>query len=134
MRGQAIVLSIWLPGGLFGMCALVLDVGSWFRADRSTQATADAAALAAVQELPDSPGTAPSVAITYANKNGGESTSSDVTIIELAGPERHGRVHVAWTGPPSSAKCSAWATLTSARPRRLAPTAWTRRSTSHRSP
>ena len=53
------------------MAALVLDVGSWFRAQRDTQAAADASALAAAQALPDEPGTASALAGEYVDKNGG---------------------------------------------------------------
>ena len=45
-RGQAAVLSVVFIAALLGAIALVLDVGSWFRAQRATQSAADAAALA----------------------------------------------------------------------------------------
>jgi hypothetical protein len=48
-----------------------LDVGSWYRADRATQATADAAALAGAQELIAGTSAASALADTYAVKNGG---------------------------------------------------------------
>ena len=57
--GQVAVLSVVFLTVLLGMSALVLDVGTWFRADRAAQATADAAALAAAQALPDDPSKAP---------------------------------------------------------------------------
>jgi hypothetical protein len=79
-RGQAIVITVVMITALLGMCALVLDVGSWFRADRATQATADAAALAGAQALPVDPAGATGSAVTYATKNGGGATSGDVTI------------------------------------------------------
>jgi hypothetical protein len=79
-RGQAIVIAVVMMTALLGLCALVLDVGSWFRADRATQATADAAALAGAQSLPTDPGTATGSAVTYADKNGGGADSGDVTI------------------------------------------------------
>ena len=69
--GQATVLSLVFLTVLLGMAALVLDVGSWYRADRDTQSTADAAALAGAQALPGDTGQAASLASTYANKNGG---------------------------------------------------------------
>ena len=68
-RGQAIVITVLMLTALLGLAALVLDVGSWFRAHRSLQATADAAALAGAQALPDDPGTANSLASNYAAKN-----------------------------------------------------------------
>ena len=39
-RGQATVLTLVFITALLGMAALVLDVGSWFRAQRDTQAAA----------------------------------------------------------------------------------------------
>jgi len=44
--GQAIVLLAVIMTVLLGAAGVVLDVGSWYRADRATQATADASALA----------------------------------------------------------------------------------------
>jgi len=49
----------------------VLDVGSWFRQQRISQSTVDAAALAGAQVLPNDPGSATTLASTFANKNGG---------------------------------------------------------------
>ena len=51
-KGQATVLTLVFLVVLLGMAALVLDVGSWYRADRAVQSTADAAALAGAQKLP----------------------------------------------------------------------------------
>ena len=56
---------------LLGMAAAVIDVGSWYRADRALQSSVDAAALAAAQALPDDPGDASVLAAEYAGKNGG---------------------------------------------------------------
>src|SRR5215210_3857868 len=70
-RGQATVLTVVFLMVLLGMAALVLDIGSWYRADRSAQSTADAAALAGAQALPGNGGTATSLAQQYAAKNGG---------------------------------------------------------------
>jgi hypothetical protein len=70
-RGQATVLTLVFLTVLIGMAALVLDLGSWYRADRSTQSTADAAALAGAQALPDDPAQAQTLASSYASKNGG---------------------------------------------------------------
>jgi len=53
-RGQATVLTLVFLVVLLGMAALVLDIGSWYRADRATQSTADSAALAGAQALPSS--------------------------------------------------------------------------------
>jgi Flp pilus assembly protein TadG len=70
-RGQTAVLTVMFLAALLGMAALVLDVGSWMREQRATQAAADAAALAAAQALPDSPGQADVLAASYLGKNGG---------------------------------------------------------------
>jgi len=70
-RGQAYVISILFLAVLLAMAAAVLDIGSWYRADRSLQATVDAAALAGAQALPDSTGNASALASQYATKNGG---------------------------------------------------------------
>jgi Flp pilus assembly protein TadG len=78
-RGQTTVLTLVFMVVLLGMSALVLDLGSWYRSDRALQQTADAAALAGAQALPENTGTATSLAIEYANKNGGGLTSSGIT-------------------------------------------------------
>ena len=69
--GQAAVLSVVFMAALLGAVALVLDVGSWFRAQRATQSAADAAALAGAQELPESTGAASAFASQYLTSNGG---------------------------------------------------------------
>jgi hypothetical protein len=71
-RGQALVLTTLFVAALLGLAALVIDVGSWFRAQRDTQAIADAAALAGVQELPYDVAAARALAVQYTSKNGGE--------------------------------------------------------------
>jgi Flp pilus assembly protein TadG len=68
-RGQAFVVTVLMITTLLGLTALVLDVGSWFRAHRRLQATADAAALAGAQALPQDPGQASGLANDYAAKN-----------------------------------------------------------------
>jgi hypothetical protein len=70
-RGQATVLTLVFLVVLLGMAALVLDVGSWYRADRATQSTADAAALAGAQALPSSTVNGNALALQYVTKNGG---------------------------------------------------------------
>src|SRR5580765_5544993 len=70
-RGQATVLTLVFLVVLLGMAALVLDIGSWYRADRATQSTADAAALAGAQALPSSPTNANTLSLQYVTKNGG---------------------------------------------------------------
>jgi len=70
-HGQATVLTVVFLVVLLGMAALVLDIGSWYRADRATQSAADAAALAGAQALPGDSATANTLALQYATKNGG---------------------------------------------------------------
>jgi Flp pilus assembly protein TadG len=79
-RGQATVITLVFLVVLLGMAALVLDIGSWYRADRATQSTADAAALAGAQALPYDPANASSLALQYSGKNGGGLSSSDIQI------------------------------------------------------
>lgn len=84
--GQAIVLSVLALVAVMGMCALVLDVGSWFRTHRRLQATADAAALAGAQSLPNDPAGAKSLALSYANKNGGDVLSANIVVSSTYNP------------------------------------------------
>ena len=71
-RGQSMVMSIVFLTVLMGMSALVIDVGSWYRAHRAAQSTADASALAGAQGLPDT-AQATALANEYAGKNSGTS-------------------------------------------------------------
>ena len=70
-RAQSLVIVLVFMTVLIGMAAAVLDVGSWYRADRKLQANADAAALAGVQELPESMAAAQDEALAYADDNDG---------------------------------------------------------------
>jgi hypothetical protein len=78
--GQAAVVSVLLLMTMLGMTALVVDVGSWFREDRRLQATADAAALAGAQLLPENPAGAIDEALEYAGKNGGGVAPTDIAV------------------------------------------------------
>jgi Flp pilus assembly protein TadG len=78
--GQTLVLSVLFLAALLGAAALVLDVGSWFHQKRQLQATADAAALAGAQALPASPSGATSLALQYADANGGGVVPAGVTV------------------------------------------------------
>lgn len=79
-RGQAFVLAAVAMVMLMGMAALVLDVGNWYRDKRRLQGTADAAALAGAQQLPDNAAGARAQALTYANKNGGDVAGADIIV------------------------------------------------------
>lgn len=78
-NGQALVLSLLFMTVLLGMAALVLDVGSWYHAQRALQAKADAAALAGAQALPESTDDAAALAIDYAARNGGVLKREDIS-------------------------------------------------------
>ena len=78
-RGQVMVLTALFMVVMVAMTAFVVDVGSWFRAQRATQSTVDAAALAGAQALPSDPTTASSLAITYGDKNGGGVAGANIT-------------------------------------------------------
>ena len=67
---QVTVMAAFMMIALLGIAGLVLDVGSWFRQQRVSQATVDAAALAAAQDLPNS-ATAKATALGFAAKNDG---------------------------------------------------------------
>lgn len=63
---------------LLGMAAIAIDLGSYWQAQRQAQAAADAAVLAALQDLPNGV-TATATATTYADKNFKGSTPNVVT-------------------------------------------------------
>jgi len=96
-RGQAAVLSILFMTVLIGAAAIALDVGTWFHARRALQATADAAALAGAQALPESTADAQAAAIQYASKNGGVLAASGITFSDGVTP--HDTISVHLTAP-----------------------------------
>jgi hypothetical protein len=63
---------------MVAVAAFVLDIGSWFRAQRATQAVADAAALAGAQALPEDRDRAVALALRYADSNGGGLSAADI--------------------------------------------------------
>ncbi len=75
--GQAIVLVVISLVVLLGMAALVIDIGYVYYTHRSLQASADAAALAGAQELPD-PTQAVAVARQYTAESGAKNARADV--------------------------------------------------------
>jgi secretion/DNA translocation related TadE-like protein len=70
-QGQSGILAVVFLTVLLGMAALVVDVGSWYYAQRSAQSAADAAALAGAQALPQDTLLASDWASDYAGRNGG---------------------------------------------------------------
>ncbi len=85
-RGQAIVLMTLSLVVIMGMAALVLDVGNWFHTKRRLQGTADAAALAGAQRLPDDPSGAQTMAMSYANQNGGDVAGANIIVTSTVLP------------------------------------------------
>jgi Flp pilus assembly protein TadG len=77
-RGQVFALTAIVMTACLAMAAFVLDVGSWYREHRHTQRIADAAALAGAQVVPDT-ANATTLALQYANTNGGGVAPGDIT-------------------------------------------------------
>lgn len=86
-RAQSLVIVLVFMTVLIGMAAAVLDVGSWYRADRKLQANADAAALAGAQELPESTTAAEAKALAYADENDGGLESKNVKFRKTLTPQ-----------------------------------------------
>jgi Flp pilus assembly protein TadG len=103
-RGQALVLMVLLMVSLLGLATLVVDVGSWFRSKRQLQSTADAAALAGAQALPNRPGDASGLAQQYATKNASDLASADYSIGSDLAPNDQITVHVTRNAPGLFAK------------------------------
>lgn len=68
-NGQVVVIVALLITAVIGMTALVVDMGSLYEDRRTLQGVADAAALAGVQELPESTSAARDTAISNIEKN-----------------------------------------------------------------
>lgn len=76
-RGQVVVLIVLFLVVLLGMAALVVDLGYAYYAHRSLQASADAAALAGAQNLPDAT-QAVAVAKQYSSSAGSKNERVDI--------------------------------------------------------
>ena len=68
--GQVLIMFLLAFGVLMGFVAMSIDVGMILQERRSLQNAADAAALAGVSELPESPGAAEVKALEWAENNG----------------------------------------------------------------
>ena len=79
--GQTLIFFVLFLVVLLGFCALVLDVGHAYLAQRRLQSSADAAALAGADALPDV-GQANAVANQYGN--GGSNTPAGVDSVSMA--------------------------------------------------
>jgi Flp pilus assembly protein TadG len=76
-RGAVLVMFVLFLPVLLGFAAFVLDIGHVFQLRRHLQASADAAALAAAQELPNT-GNATTVANDYSASPGGRNENSNL--------------------------------------------------------
>ena len=83
-RGQSVVVVVVGLTALIGMAALVIDGGSWYRAQRHIQTAADAAALAGAQELPLDPSAARTKAREYALLNYSDMPDPAVNVPDAA--------------------------------------------------
>ena len=77
--GQTLILMVFAFGVLMGFVAMAIDVGLFLHERRSLQNIADAAALAGSQELPDDMVAAEQVAREYAQKNGMDPDTLEVS-------------------------------------------------------
>ncbi len=124
-QGQALVMTVISLVVVLGMAALVLDVGAWFHQKRQLQATADAAALAGAQLLPQDPGGAHAQALAYGDKNGGGVLGGDVTLSTGFAANDTISVHAAKTGSGTFSRVVGFATVdigADAKARTAAPT------------
>jgi hypothetical protein len=69
-RGQVLTLFALMLGVMFMLMMAVVDVGFFLHERAKAQQTADAAALAGAQELPDDPELAEEIALQYVEANG----------------------------------------------------------------
>jgi Flp pilus assembly protein TadG len=68
--GQTLPLLVVFLVVLLGMCALAIDVGSWYQTKRAMQASADASALAGASQIPQGWGPAQTAATAEWANNG----------------------------------------------------------------
>ena len=97
---------------LIGFAGISVDLGSWYRQQRAEQATADAAALAGAQSLPDYPETATADAIRYANANGAGLAPQDIVISSDRAPNDTISVRVGKEAPAVFTKLFGLTTVT----------------------
>ena len=101
-RGAVLAIVALTLIALFGMAALVIDVGGLLVAKRKMVTAADAAALAAAQECASDPlthnlGTAQSEALSVASENG--ATAGRIVVVSGTCPGRGGRVAARYRVP-----------------------------------
>jgi hypothetical protein len=78
-RGQALILFSFMIVVLLIAVMCVVDVGFYLHAREKAQQTADAAALAGAQDLPDNPDQAEADALTYVALNGLDPAKTTIT-------------------------------------------------------
>jgi Flp pilus assembly protein TadG len=110
--GQVLVMSALFMVVILGMTAFVVDVGSWFRAQRSTQSTVDAAVLAGAAALPGNPTSASSLAISYGAKNGGGIAGANITFASKYEPNDTIRIKTTKAAPGLFSKIFGITTVT----------------------
>jgi hypothetical protein len=97
--GQVLVIFAASSAVFIGMCAIVVDVAWYWASNLRIQRAADAAALAGVVHLPGNPGTAVSVALTEATKNGYTDGVAGYTVVPVQDPADPRRMLVTISGP-----------------------------------
>jgi hypothetical protein len=85
-EGQALVLCVFVLAALLGIASLVVDGGNAFLQRRNQQGVADAAALAAVKDLPANTFTADATARSYATtQNSADGSVVDQVVVTGTG-------------------------------------------------
>jgi hypothetical protein len=84
-KGNTIIIVAFVLTALLGITSLVIDVGAVYLHDVKVANAVDAAALAGVQALPDSPELAYELAENYAIKNG---VSAEAITIHISDDQR----------------------------------------------
>jgi hypothetical protein len=84
--GQALIFAVLLLAALLGVASIVVDGGNALLQRRNQQGVADAAALAAIKELPSSPSTVDATARTYATtQNSDDGSTVDQVVVTTTG-------------------------------------------------
>jgi Flp pilus assembly protein TadG len=97
--GAILVLTGVMMVAFIGMAALAIDVGSFYQAQRQAQGAADAGALAALHDLPSSPGTASTDATNMVAQNYPGSTAVVTTPATTGGSTSSIKVVVSQSTP-----------------------------------
>lgn len=79
-KGAVAVIVAFSLTALLGIAAIAVDAGSLFQERRDLQKAAEAAALAGVIELPETPDLAVSIAGDYADMNAPQTTGKQINV------------------------------------------------------